>query len=150
VATHFSACSWATTVVDVSSASHHTSTNSTFGIKGISECPVSLQFYLLPTSVKLENGDLFFSCGFIHFHEMHSNCSRHFLVPHHLLALASMTLNVFQQRIYHTLLWTLLLAAYNMWDTPQVPCPFITISDNTIHNSCKLLLRKCHITTPNT
>jgi hypothetical protein len=51
---------------------------------------------------------------------------------HHLLALASITLNVFQQHIYHTLLWTSLLAAYNMWDTPQVPHPFITISDTIL------------------
>lgn len=81
MATYFFACSWATTLVDVSSASHRTSTKSTFGVKGISECPLFLQFHLLTTSVifvKLQNGDLFFSCGFIHFHEMHSNC-RHIL-----------------------------------------------------------------------
>jgi len=57
---------------------------------------------------------------------------RHVLVPHHLLALASVTLNVFQQHIYRTLLWTQLLAAYNMWHIPQVPCPSITISDTTL------------------
>jgi len=57
---------------------------------------------------------------------------RHFLVPHHLLALASVTLNVFQQQIYHTVLGTWILAAYNMWDTPQVPCPFITINDTIL------------------
>ena len=81
MATHCFACSWATTLVDVSSASHCTLTKSTFVVKGISECPVFLQFYLLPTSVisvKLQNGELFFSCGFIHFHEMHYNC-RHIL-----------------------------------------------------------------------
>lgn len=138
MATHFFACSWATTLVDVSSASHRTPTKSTFSVKGISECPVFLQFYLLPTSVifvKLQNGDLFFSCGFIHFHEMHSNCGHILLtlpLPHHLLALTSVTLNVFKQHIYHALLCNWLLAAYNMWDIPQVPCPFITISDTIL------------------
>jgi hypothetical protein len=57
---------------------------------------------------------------------------RHFIVPHHLLALASVTLHVFQQHIHYTLLWTQLLAAYNMWDTPQVPCPFITVGDTIL------------------
>ena len=155
MATHFFACSWATTLVDVSSASHRTLTNSTFGVRGISECPVFLQFYLLPTSVifvKLENGDLFFSCGFIHFHEMHSNC-RHIL----------QTLPCATPPSCFSFSDTECLPAANLsycfgdldtgslqyvgYPTSSLPIYHYQWHD-TIHNSCNLLLRKCHITTP--
>lgn len=155
MATHIFACSWATTLVDVSSASHCTSTNSTFSVKGISKCPVFLQFYLLPTSVtfiKLENGDLFFSCRFIHFHEMRSNC-RHILQTRSCATPPS---------------------CFSFNDTECLPaahlsCSFVDLVTgslqyvgypkssfpiydykwhNTTHNSCNLLLCKGHTTTP--
>jgi hypothetical protein len=99
----------AMTLVNVSSASHCASAKSTFGVKGISKYPVFLQFCLLPTSVISSDQKMvtYFSLEDLFTSVKRTlivdTFCRHFIVPHHLLALASVTLHVFQQHIYYTL-----------------------------------------------